>query len=311
LPKRRCGGRDPEAPNAHRLLDSYLREVGTIAPLSREEEQSLARCAQAGDREAAHQIIEANLSAAARIAVAEGRQSYRGDPHITLDLIQAANQGLLKAVERFDPDRGTRLATYAHLGIKDAIRREQHRLQRGVRAPARAVRAYKEAEHELTQRLEREPTLDEMADELQTTRDRVDALARVLERPSRWGVWRKARTASSTAARLDDDETLDRESAEPFEVSPDASRSPNVLAELTARHENAALAGQLLEILEPREREVLELRYGFLDGKQRTLAEVGEKIGLTRERVRQIEAKALDRLRVHVRAMGLDASDVL
>jgi DNA-directed RNA polymerase sigma subunit (sigma70/sigma32) len=273
--------------------------------LSREEEQSLARQAQAGDRDAINRLIESHLPLAVRVAQAElRRRGRRPAPHAIDDAIQAASEGLIAAVRRFDPSRGARFSTCAKFSIREAIGRQAERRGRWAPVPARDAAAYLKAQRVLTLRLERDPLLDEIAREMGVSREHVDAIAQQIEHRDRWP-GRVEDGAESIPLWIDMPFTSadDGTAGSSHRLSPD---------ELIARDERALLAERLLAILDPDEREVLSLRFGFHDGKAYSLRDVGKKRGESHEQIRSIEARALRRLQMHLRAMGLNClSDVL
>jgi RNA polymerase primary sigma factor len=257
-------GGEPAPPDIQDGLAAYLTELGRHRLLDADEELRLARSVRAGDRRAALRLVESNL----RLVVAIARR-YASCGVPFLDLVQEGNIGLLHAVEGFDPARGCRFSTYAYWCIRHAVRQaaaEQGRLIRVPPATAEAMDRLRRAACRLAQVLGREPSPSELADELGTTAERVDRLTR-LSRPA-----------------------LPLDGLEP--PQPGASPADEVVL--------AALRVDLyamLARLTARQRRILRLRFGLVDGRRCSLEEIGRRLGLSRERVRQIEKEALARLR--------------
>jgi RNA polymerase primary sigma factor len=257
-------GGEPAPTEIHDGLAAYMSELGRHPLLDPDDELRLAWAVQAGDRRAAVQLVEANL----RLVVAIARR-YASCGVPFLDLVQEGNIGLLQAVDGFDPARGCRFSTYAYWSIRNAVRQaaaEQGRLIRVPPATAEAMDRLRRAADRLAQVLGREPASAELADELCTTVERVDRLSR-LSRPA-----------------------LPLDGMEPEQ--PGVSPADEVVL--------AALRVDLyamLARLNARERRVLRLRFGLVDGRRCSLEEIGRRLGLSRERIRQIEKEALIRLR--------------
>ncbi len=267
-------------------LAVYLREISHIPLLSREEEQELARRLRAGDESAKRRLIEANL----RLVVQVARRYFnRGLP--LPDLIEEGNLGLIRAVEKFEPERGLRFSTYATWWIRHAITRALANQARLIRLPVHVemlLGRYVKAQQRLTQDLGRPPTTDELAQALGTTREQVEELEELRQRPLSLDM---PLTEQGRVADLVADPTADPSAA---------------LTRLF--HERAELVS-VLDDLAANESKVLRRRFGLEDGPPETLKAIGQTLGLTRERVRQIEAAALRKLRALLRARGVDPTD--
>jgi RNA polymerase primary sigma factor len=274
-----AGEREPD------LLDLYLAEIGRFPLLSHPELLELARRLRAGDEAARRRVILSNLRLVVHIA-----RGYRNRGLELADLIAEGNLGLIQAVDRFEPERGLRFSTYAAIWIRQSILRGVAEQSRAVRIPVQMfqqVSRFVRSERLLRARLAREPRPEEIARELGISVPRAERLAGLVA-----GI-RSLDEGSSAAA-------FEQLSAEDLGARP---LSVEELVELQLQHEKI---DRLLRSLSAREEQILRLRYGFLDGVDRTLAETGEHFGITRERVRQIEARALEKLR---RAIELQESD--
>jgi len=265
-----------EPATAQDPLRLYVRQIGNGALLTREEERELARRKDAGDEEAKRQLIESNL----RLVMAITRNYTKADVPL-LDLIQEGNLGLIRAVEKFDYRLGFKLSTYATWWIRQAITRALADQGRTIRLPvhvADQVRRLLRARRQLAQKLNREPTLAELAHETQQTEERVRELLELVESPV------SLETPVGDGESLYGDLIEDVHALAPHEQTAEQARARE-------------LAGALKD-LNPRMRRVLTLRFG-LDGEPpQTLEEVGAQLGITRERVRQLETRALRELRV-------------
>lgn len=254
----------------------YLKEIGQFALLRREQEVEYAKRIELGDETARRMLTEANLRLVVSIAK---KYSGRGLPF--LDLIQEGNTGLMRAVEKFDYHLGYKFSTYATWWIRQAMTRALADQSRVIRIPVHmgeVVTKLIKVSRRLLQELGREPDNEEIAEELGTTPDKVREVL---------GISREPLSLSTPVGEDDDAQIID------FVEDKDAISPPEAatLAILRIEVENA------LDSLTPRERRVIQLRFGLLDGQQRTLEDVGKRFGVTRERVRQIEVKALRKLR--------------
>jgi RNA polymerase primary sigma factor len=258
------------------LLDIYLADIGRIALLTHEELIALAFRSRAGDPQARKRIILANLRLVVHIA-----RSYRSRGLPLLDLIEEGNLGLIMAVDRFEPERGLRFSTYAAIWIRQAILRGLAEQSRSVRIPVQMfqqVSRFSRAERTLRARMGREPRIDEVAAELMISVPRAQRLAALI-----------------TGLRsLDEGSGLEAFEQLSSEDLGEAPTSVERLVEIQLEHEKL---DHLLRSLSQREEQILRIRYGFQDGVARTLAQTGEHFGISRERVRQIEARALEKLR--------------
>ena len=254
----------------------YLREIGKYDLLKADEEVTLAKKAEKGDVRSAETLARANLRLVVSIA-----KKYMGRGLQFLDLIQEGNIGLMRAVEKFDWRRGFKFSTYATWWIRQAITRAIADQAKTIRIPVHMVETinkYKKIERELEQKFERTPTPEEVAKVMEIEVEKAYEIVKISQET----------TSLETPVGKEEDTRLkefieDETTLSPFEA---ASR------ELLKDH-----IDDVLETLNPRERKVLELRFGLKDGRTRTLEEVGKEFGVTRERIRQIEAKALRKLR--------------
>lgn len=263
----------------------YLREIGKIPLLSAEEELELARRVVAGDKDAKDKMAEANMRLVVSIA-----KRYVGRGLDLLDLIQEGNTGLLRAVEKFDPDKGFKFSTYATWWIRQAITRAIADQARTIRIPVHMVETINKllrTQRRLTQELNREPTNEEIAEAMELDVDKVEHIMKI-----------KQDIASLDASIRDDEEesVLADFIEDEDTISPEESATNQLLKEQVK-----GMLGALTE----REQKILKLRFGLEDGRQHTLEEVGQEFSVTRERIRQIEAKALAKLRKHKDAKKL------
>ena len=254
----------------------YLKEIGRVPLLTPEEEVDLAVRITNGDEAAKKRLSEANLRLVVSIA-----KRYLGRGMQFLDLIQEGNLGLIKAVEKFDYTKGFKFSTYATWWIRQAITRAIADQARTIRIPVHMVETInkvKKANNQLLHVNGREPSADEIADELEMPVDKVREIMRVAQEP----------VSMETPIGEEEDSHLGD-----FIEDADAP-APQDAASLTLLKETL---GNVLDSLTPREEKVLRLRFGLEDGRSRTLEEVGKEFNVTRERIRQIEAKALRKLR--------------
>jgi RNA polymerase primary sigma factor len=286
-----AGDRDKpdDAARSRELLGLYLRDIAKVPLLTPEHEQELARRVQAGDVDAERQLVEANLRLVVRVA-----RRYLNRGLSLLDLIEEGNLGLLHAVTKFQPGRGTRFSTYAVWWIRQAMARALANQARLIRLPVHIellLGQYRKKGAELTRDLGRAPTTEEVARAMGQPIEEVEHIERLSQRP----LSLDAPTRKDGGGKLD-------------ELVKDASPLPgaDLAATLTARGD---LAGVLRDLPDA-ERNVLELRFGLSGQEPRTLESIGRQLGLTRERVRQIEAAALTRVRRLMTARGMDAGDV-
>ncbi len=257
----------------------YLREIGKIPLLNAEQELALAQRVVSGDKDAKDQMAEANMRLVVSIA-----KRYVGRGLDLLDLIQEGNTGLLRAVEKFDPDKGFKFSTYATWWIRQAITRAIADQARTIRIPVHMVETINKllrTQRRLTQELNREPSNEEIAKAMEIEVDKVEHIMKI-----------KQDISSLDASIRDDEEdsVLSDFIEDEDTVSPEESATGQLLKEQVK---------DMLGALTEREQKILKLRFGLEDGKSHTLEEVGQEFSVTRERIRQIEAKALAKLRKH------------
>ena len=265
-----------EAMNIDDPVRMYLKEIGKVSLLSANEEVEIAQRMADGDMEAKQQLAEANLRLVVSIA-----KRYVGRGMLFLDLIQEGNLGLIKAVEKFDYRKGYKFSTYATWWIRQAITRAIADQARTIRIPVHMVETINKlirVSRQLVQEYGRDPRPDEIAREMGISEDKVREIIKIAQEP----------ISLETPIGEEDDSHLGD-----FIPDDDAPAPAEAVAV-------TLLKEQLMDVLDsltPREAKVLRLRYGLDDGKARTLEEVGKEFNVTRERIRQIEAKALRKLR--------------
>ncbi len=259
----------------------YLKEIGKYPLLKSEEEKEFARRAEKGDEAARQRLIQSNL----RLVVSIAKRYIHRTVHMgILDLIQEGNIGLSKAVDKFDYRKGFKFSTYATWWIRQAITRALADQSRTVRIPVHMIEnisKYTQVKRKLMQELGREPLAEEIAIEIGTTVDKIYNLQKI------------SQEVISLEAPLSED---DDEASLSNLIKDEKNLSPNQSTELALLKEKIR---EILVDLTPREQEILKLRFGLGDGITHTLEEVGKKFGVTRERIRQIEAKALEKIKVH------------
>lgn len=265
----------------------YLREIGKIPLLNAEEELALAQRVVAGEKKAKDKMAEANMRLVVSIA-----KRYSGRGLDFLDLIQEGNTGLLRAVEKFDPDKGFKFSTYATWWIRQAITRAIADQARTIRIPVHMVETINKllrTQRRMTQELNREPTIEELAKELEMEPEKVEYVIKIKQDITSLdaGVGRDGDDEDSVLLDFIEDEDG---------ATPEESASSQLLKEQVQA---------VLSTLSDREQKIVKMRFGLENGKSHTLEEVGQEFAVTRERIRQIEAKALAKLRKHKDAKKL------
>lgn len=278
-----------EIPDA---VQSYLKEIGQTPLLSKEEEKELAKRASQGDEEARQRLIKANL----RLVVSIAKRYINRTPHLSiLDLIQEGNIGLSRAVEKFDYRKGFKFSTYATWWIRQAITRALADQSRTIRIPVHMVETiskYTQVRRQLIQELGRDPLAEEIAAEMGIDVDKVRQIQKISQEV----------LSIETPVGDEEDSTLS-------DFLPDEKNATPV--QLAARALFKDLIKEILVDLTEREQKILSMRFGLEDGVTHTLEEVGKVFGVTRERIRQIEAKALEKIREHKKAKALEGFEDL
>jgi RNA polymerase primary sigma factor len=259
----------------------YLKEIGSVALLKGEEEVKYAKLIEKGDLAAKQKLTEANLRLVVSIA-----KKYVGRSHnlSLLDLIQEGNIGLFRAVEKFDYRKGYKFSTYATWWIRQAITRALADQSRTIRIPVHMVETinkYAQITRRLVQELGREPLPEEIAAEMGLEVDKIRHIQKISQ---------ETVSLETSVGDSDDDSVLGDFIEDTETVMPNQSASRKLLKEHI---------DEILNELSPREQKILKIRFGLEDGVTHTLEEVGQEFGVTRERIRQIEAKALDKIREH------------
>ncbi|MFA6429193.1 MAG: sigma-70 family RNA polymerase sigma factor [Patescibacteria group bacterium] len=260
-------------------IQMYLREIGKIPLLTADDEIALAKRKERGDKEAERMLIEANLRLVVSIA-----KKFTGKSLSLLDLIQEGNIGLFRAVKKFEYRKGFKFSTYATWWIRQAITRALADQSRTIRIPVHMVETinkFQQVERELIQELGREPLPEEIAAEMGQEVDKVRHIIKISQD-----------TVSLETSVGDDDEdsTLEDFIEDVKNVTPDRSAALQLLHDYVR---------DIIKDLNPREQKILEMRFGLIDGVGHTLEEVGKEFDVTRERIRQIEAKALEKIQQH------------
>ncbi len=273
--------------NTYDSIQMYLREIGQYPLLTAAQERELAKRVMEGEEEAKNLLARANL----RLVVSIAKRYVGRSPDLTLlDLIQEGNLGLFKAVDKFDYTKGYKFSTYATWWIRQAITRALADQSRTIRIPVHMVETiakYKQIVRRLSQDLGRDPLPEEIAMEMGVEVDKIYNIEKINQ---------DTISLESPVGDEDDKSTLGDFIADDKILSPDREVSRRILADQIR---------EILFDLSPKERKILEMRHGLMDGIYHTLEEVGKEFGVTRERIRQIEAKALEKIRTHDKAKRL------
>jgi RNA polymerase primary sigma factor len=260
-------------------IQMYLREIGKVPLLSREEETALARRKDNGDQEAVKKIIEANLRLVVSIA-----KRFVGKSMTLLDLIQEGNIGLFKAVEKFDQRKGYKFSTYATWWIRQAITRSLADQSRTIRIPVHMVETinkFQQVQRRLIQDLGREPLPEEIAAEMGEPIEKVRHIINISQ---------ETISLETSIGEDEEDSTLEDFIEDVKNMTPDRVAALELLRDYVK---------EVINELSPREQKILEMRFGLTDGVAHTLEEVGQEFDVTRERIRQIEAKSLEKIKQH------------
>jgi RNA polymerase primary sigma factor len=282
--KKAGGGEERRSPGGGDSLNAYIREIARFKPLSADDEKILGRRIKQGDQQALQRLVEANL----RFVVSYSKR-YRGLGLSFLDLIHEGSLGLIEAAKRFDPERNVKFISYAVWWVRQAIFHALAEHSRVFRLPQKLsgqISKVGNARQQLAVELERAPTTEEVAEKTALTEAEVEALLRVA------GDDLSLSTAVGEDGKMELGDTLEQDTIPSAELT---------LIRTSFEDQIRAMVGEL----EPKEREVIKMRFG-LDGEEpRTLQEIGEALGLSRERIRQIESKAKEKLRRSHRASEL------
>lgn len=278
-----------EMPDA---VQFYLREIGKTPLLTKEEEKELAKKASLGDEEARQKLMKANL----RLVVSIAKHYINRSPNLSiLDLIQEGNIGLSKAVEKFDYRKGFKFSTYATWWIRQSITRALADQSRTIRIPVHMVETmsrYSQTKRDLAQQLGREPLAEEIASEMGIDVSRVRQIEKI------------SQEVLSIESPIGDEE----DSILADFIKDEKTATP---AQQTARALLRDILKDVMKDLSPREKKIIEMRFGLEDGVTHTLEEVGQELGVTRERIRQIEAKTLEKIKNHPRAREFEGFEEL
>jgi len=273
-------------------VQMYLKEIGKTSLLTKDEERDLAKRAEKGDEEARQRLMKANL----RLVVSIAKRYVNRTPHLSiLDLVQEGNIGLSRAVEKFDYRRGFKFSTYATWWIRQAITRALADQSRTVRIPVHMVETiskYTQVRRQLIQELGRDPLAEEVAAEMGIDVEKVRHIQKI------------SQEVLSIEMPVGDEDDSTLSDFIPDEKNPSPAQS-------TARAMVRDLIKEIMIDLSEREQQILKMRFGLDDGVSHTLEEVGKAFGVTRERIRQIEAKALDKIREHGKAAALEGFENL
>ncbi len=260
-------------------IQMYLREIGKIPLLTAEEEISLAKRKERGDKEGERRLIEANLRLVVSIA-----KKFMGKSLSLLDLIQEGNIGLFRAVKKFEYRKGYKFSTYATWWIRQAITRALADQSRTIRIPVHMVETinkFQQVERQLIQDLGREPLPEEIAAEMGEEVDKVRHIIKISQ---------DTVSLETSVGEDDEDSTLEDFIEDVKNVTPDRAAALQLLKDYV---------GDIIKDLSPREQKILEMRFGLTDGVSHTLEEVGKEFDVTRERIRQIEAKSIEKIQQH------------
>ncbi len=260
-------------------IQMYLREIGSVPLLKAEEEVALAKRSERQEQEAKRKLIEANLRLVVSIA-----KRFTGKSLSLLDLIQEGNIGLFRAVEKFDYRKGYKFSTYATWWIRQAITRALADQSRTIRIPVHMVETinkFKQIERQLIQDLGREPLPEEIAAEMGQDLDKIRHIIKISQ---------ETISIETSVGEDDEDSTLEDFIEDVKTITPDRVAALQLLRDYVR---------DIIKDLTPREQKILEMRFGLLDGISHTLEEVGQEFDVTRERIRQIEAKALEKIEKH------------
>ncbi len=260
-------------------IQMYLREIGKVPLLNQEEEVIYAKLKEKGDAEARKKLVESNLRLVVSIA-----KKFTGRSLTLLDLIQEGNIGLFRAVDKFDYRKGYKFSTYATWWIRQAITRALADQSRTIRIPVHMVETinrFQQVERRLIQDLGREPLPEEIAAEMGEDLDKIRHIIKISQ---------ETVSLETSVGEDDEDSTLGDFIEDERTITPDRVASLQLLKDHVF---------SIIRDLTPREQKILAMRFGLTDGVAHTLEEVGQEFGVTRERIRQIEAKALERIQVH------------